>query len=158
MDIQLHPVQKQEEHVLHNLMQYYIYEFSSYLSIIKVNEDGRYDPFTLDVYWNDDYHHAYFIKVEDELAGFVLVQSEQGEKPNTINEFFVMRGYEGKGIGKVVAKEIFDRFQGNWLVTQSEKNERAKSFWRSVISKYTDGNYSERIDEKKRTIQEFSTV
>lgn len=155
MDIQLHPVQKQEEHVLHNLMQYYIYEFSSYMSSIKVNEVGCFNPFNLDVYWDDDHYHAYFIRADNELAGFVLVQSEQGEIPNTIKEFFVMRGYEGKGIGKVVAKEVFDRFPGNWLVTQSEKNERAKGFWRGVISSYTDGNYKERIDEKKRTIQEF---
>ncbi|MFT4416264.1 GNAT family N-acetyltransferase [Fredinandcohnia humi] len=158
MNIQLQPVAKEEEPILHNLMQYYIYEFSSYMSIIKVNKRGSFDPFDLTVYWTDAHHHPFFIRVDGELAGFVLVQSEVGEIPNSIKEFFVMRSFEGKGIGKFAAKQIFDTFPGNWFVTQTEKNERARGFWRGIISSYTNGKYTERFDERNRSIQEFSTV
>jgi len=68
-----------------------------------------------------------------------------------------MKKFEGKGVGKVVAKEVFNRFRGKWMITQVEKNYRAQAFWRSLVSEYTDGKYHERYDERRRSIQEFDT-
>ena len=156
MDIQLQAVSKEEEGVLHNLMQFYIYEFTKYMSSIKIKENGCFGRFNLDNYWTDPNHHAYFVKVDGLLAGFVLMQSEFKEEPNSIEEFFIMRGYEGKGIGSHVAEEIFAMFPGRWYVKQSEKNERARAFWRKIISKCTKGNFMERFDERNCSIQEFT--
>lgn len=50
MDIQIQAVSKEEEEVLHNLMEFYIYEFTKYMSTIKINEDGCFDRFNLDAY------------------------------------------------------------------------------------------------------------
>ncbi|WP_010677303.1 GNAT family N-acetyltransferase [Bacillus timonensis] len=155
MDIQIQAISKREEEVLHNLMQFYIYEFTKYMDSIRINDSGLFGRFNLDVYWTDDNHHAYFVRVDSLLAGFVLVQSQTEKEPNSIEEFFIMRGYEGKGIGSFVAEQIFAMFPGRWQVRQSEKNERARTFWRSIISKCTKGNFEERLDERNCSIQEF---
>ena len=156
MDIEIHPIVKEEEEVLHNLMQFYIYEFTKYMSSIRIMDNGRFGRFNLDVYWTEPNHHAYFVKVDGLLAGFVLVQSQSEEEPNSVKEFFIMRGYEGKGIGSYIAEQIFAMFPGKWLVRQSEKNERARAFWRNIISKCTNGNFVERYDERNCSIQEFT--
>ena len=54
-------------------------------------------------------------------------------------------------------REVFDMFPGKWKVTQIQKNYPAQAFWRSVIGNYTNGNFSESYDEKRKSIQEFDT-
>lgn len=153
--IKLVKVMKDEESVLHNLMQYYIYEFSAFIPSITLENSGSYKPFDLSPYWSRDNHHPFFIKKDNELIGFALVKSAAGIEPNTILEFFIIRKYAGNGYGKIAASEIFHIFPGKWLVTQIEKNKPAQAFWRSIISKVTNGQFTERTDERNRTIQEF---
>ncbi|MFZ7943549.1 GNAT family N-acetyltransferase [Neobacillus sp. 19] len=155
--IKLMKVMKEEEHILHNLMQFYIYDFSQYLSAITLEHDGSYKPFDLTPFWVNPNLHPFFIKKEDELIGFALVESATETEPNAIQEFFIIRKYAGKGYGKIAATQIFSLFPGKWFVTQVERNYPAQAFWRSTISAYTGGNYRERYDQKRRSIQEFDT-
>lgn len=148
---------KHEEYILHNLLQFYIYEFSNYIPEIKLEQDGAYEPFNLDEYWNNENFHAFFIKFEKEFIGFALVESETNEIPNTIHEFFIISKYSGNGLGRVAASKIFSQFPGNWVITQIEKNYPAQAFWRSTIDTITNGNYVERYDENRKSIQEFHT-
>ncbi|WP_232700109.1 GNAT family N-acetyltransferase [Brevibacillus daliensis] len=157
MTIRLERVSFEEQPILHNIMQYYVYEFSKYVKSIKLNDNGMYEPFNLTMYWESSNHHPFFIKVDDELAGFVLVKSKTYTEPSTIEEFFVMRKFKGKGIGKVAAMKIFDMFTGRWKITQIQKNYPAQAFWRGVISEYTNGKYYEEYDEHRRSVQEFDT-
>jgi predicted acetyltransferase len=156
--IELIRVLKEEEQTLHNLMQFYIYEFSQYIPSITLEENGAYKPFDLTPYWSSPNHHPFFIKKEEELIGFALVESAEGVDPNTILEFFIIRKYAGNGYGKIAATEIFKLFPGKWQVTQIEKNEPAKAFWRKTISTFSEGNFIETTDDHKRTIQEFESV
>lgn len=150
-------VLKEEENILHNLIQLYIYEFSQFIPSIALESDGSYKPFDLTAYWSNPNLHPFFIKKEDELIGFALVESATEIEPNAILEFFIVRKYTGKGYGKMAAYEIFTLFPGKWFVTQIEKNYPAQAFWRSTISKFTGGKFSERYDEKRKSIQEFDT-
>ncbi|WP_423802006.1 GNAT family N-acetyltransferase [Neobacillus sp. SAB-20_R2A] len=156
--IKLVKVLKKEEQILHNLMQFYIYEFSQFIPAISLEENGAYKPFDLTPYWSSPIHHPFFIKKDEEFIGFVLVESATESEPNTILEFFIIRKYSGNGFGKIAANEIFTLFPGKWRVTQIEKNEPAKAFWRSTISKFTGGRFNETTDERRCTIQEFVTV
>lgn len=150
-------VLKEEENILHNLMQFYIYEFSQFLPVITLEGDGSYKKFDLTSYWNSPNHHPFFIKHKDEFIGFALVKSATDSEPNSMEEFFVIRKYSGKGFGKIAATDIFKQFPGKWQVTQIEKNYPAQAFWRSTVSKFTSGNYSERYDENRKSIQEFTS-
>ncbi|WP_053071815.1 GNAT family N-acetyltransferase [Ornithinibacillus contaminans] len=154
--LNLQRVQAKEEHVLQNIMQFYIYEFSKYIPIISVEEDGAYEPFKLDKYWDNENFHAYFIKKDDELIGFALVESAKDSYPNTIQEFFIMAKHSGKGYGKEAAKKLFTMFPGDWKITQIVKNKPAHSFWHGLIQEISKGKFTEYFKEGKY-IQEFNT-
>ncbi|HLO12169.1 MAG TPA: GNAT family N-acetyltransferase [Pseudoneobacillus sp.] len=152
--IYLEPVSIEQEQTLHNIMQFYIYEFSQYIPTIKLEDNGSYKPFNLEQYWKNEHLHAFFIKVDSELIGFALVECGLNE-PHSINEFFVMKKYAGKGYGGMAAKELFSMFEGSWKITQIQNNYPAQAFWRKVINQYTNGDYKEYYDENHRSIQEF---
>ncbi|MCM3764254.1 GNAT family N-acetyltransferase [Neobacillus niacini] len=134
-------------------MQFYIYEFSQYIPSITLEENGAYKPFDLTLFWERPNHHAFFIKKDNELIGFALVESATETEPNAILEFFIVRKYAGNGYGKIAATEIFNMFSGKWHITQIEKNEPAKAFWRRTISQFTGGSYTETTDDHKRTFK-----
>jgi predicted acetyltransferase len=147
-------VKQEEEIILHNLLQFYIYEFTVFQKI-KLEENGRYAPFDLSPYWADVDKHAFFIMHEDEYAGFAMIESGD---PNVILEFFIMRKFYRRGFGKMAACKLFDQFPGRWSITQVEKNQPARSFWNKVIGDYTCGSYKESFDDFKRSVQEFDTA
>jgi predicted acetyltransferase len=151
-------VTREQEQTLHNIMQFYIYEFSKFIPAIKLEPNGSYQPFDLNSYWVNENEHAFFMKVENELVGFALVECGLNGEPHSINEFFVLKKFNGKGYGAQAAMLLFNRFPGKWKITQIHNNYPAQAFWRTVIHKYTNGDYAEYYDEKHRSIQEFNTV
>jgi predicted acetyltransferase len=159
MNVEIVRVPVEEQHVLENLTRYYVYEFSQFLpQQITVEVDGQFGKLhRLERYWTEPNLHPFFMYANGELAGFALVQSETEEVPNNMDEFFVLRKFEGKGIGRNAAKQLFDRFPGKWTITQIRKNVPAQAFWRSVVAEYTNDQHSERYDEKRRSIQEFTS-
>lgn len=152
--VHIRKVKKSEETMLHNLMQFYIYEFSKYIPEIKLEDDCTYKPFDLSQYWEKKAHHAYFILQEDEVIGFALIESNK--KINTVLEFFVLASYQGKGFGKAAARNLFEAFDGYWNVSQIEKNQPAQNFWRNMIFDITNGEMEE-VYCKGKYIQTFHT-
>ncbi|PAF21029.1 hypothetical protein CHH49_13350 [Terribacillus saccharophilus] len=150
--VHIRKVKKYEETMLHNLMQFYIYEFSKYISEIKLEEDCTYKPFELSLYWEEKTHHAYFICLDAEIIGFALIESSK--EINTILEFFILAGYQGERFGKVAARKLFEAFDGYWSVSQIEKNQPAQNFWWNMISDITNGEMEE-VYSKGKYIQTF---
>jgi predicted acetyltransferase len=153
--IQLQNVTEQEEPILQNLLQFYIYEFSQFVPQITLEADGSYQPFPLEKYWSNPHSHAFFIKYQEEHVGLALIAEGTASEPSIVEQFFIIRKYMGRGFGKEAAVQLFDRFPGKWRVWQIKKNEPARAFWRKVISCCTNGNYTESLDEERRTVQEF---
>lgn len=93
------------------------------------------------------------ISLEGEIAGFALVSLDApkeymklstAEKTNLINDFFIMRKYRRRGVGKEVAFSLFNLFPGTWEVRQTHSNRNAYDFWKHVIKNYKgDGQYQE---------------
>jgi predicted acetyltransferase len=156
--IKLERVTPDKQQILHNIMQFYIYEFSSFIPTIKLEVNGAYQPFNLSSYWQQQNEHAFFIKLDSDLIGFALVECGINGEPHSINEFFVMKKYNGKGYGALTAIKIFNMFPGPWKITQIATNYPAQAFWRKVINQYTNGNYYEYYDSKRRSIQEFNSI
>ncbi|GGF13632.1 acetyltransferase [Halobacillus andaensis] len=152
----LQEAKAEEEYILHNLMQFYIYEFSKYIPSIQLEDDGSYQWFNLDKYWQNDHFHAYFIKHYEELIGFALLESQSENQPNTIEEFFIVGKYHGQGFGKIAATQLFNKYPGAWSVHQMEKNKPSQAFWKKVISRLTEGYFVETVEQGKH-IQEFHT-
>ena len=91
MNISLEPVKIEEKQILKNLGELYIYELTQHTPV-DVDSLGLYNGFDdLDLYWTDENRHPYFIKVNDMLAGFVLVfddrQIEEIESNYSIDDF-----------------------------------------------------------------------
>ncbi|MCA0983517.1 GNAT family N-acetyltransferase [Halobacillus yeomjeoni] len=141
---------------LHNIMQFYIYEFSKYIPEIKLEDNGSYKPFDLEKYWTNNNFHAYFIENKGELIGFALVESAAFPSPNTIQEYFILAKYQGCGFGKEGAKQLFSMFPGAWEITQIEKNKPAQAFWRRLINEVSGGHFSEEYTDGVY-IQKFNT-
>jgi len=145
MNITLEPVKLEEKQILKNLGELYIYELTQYTPT-DVDDMGLYDDFDdLDLYWTDENRHPYFIKVDGKLGGFALVfdgRQIQGIDSNySIDEFFVMNQYKGRGVGKYCAGWIFDKFRGKWQIWFHPRNKAAEKFWTGVVDEYTDGRF-----------------
>ena len=148
MIIELVEVKEESKSVLRQLMELYAYDFSEY-DHADVNEHGLFGYTYFDYYWTEDTRHPFFIRVDGKLAGFVLINQycyvvkEAGTR--SIAEFFVMRKYRRKGIGKEVARQVFDKFPGKWEVIQHGGNQPSKVFWEAVIREYTRGNFRQAV-------------
>lgn len=148
MNIELVPVQETEKSVLRQMIELYEYDLSIYTQE-DINQHGFYGYSYFDYYWTENNRYAYFIKSDNILCGFVLVNDYcyalEDDTAKSISEFFIMKKYRRFGIGKKIAFEIFDLFHGEWEVDQIPGNDISYKFWENIISEYTNGIYKKSI-------------
>ena len=145
MNIALHNAIEADLGVVKNLVHYYIYDMSEHMGW-PCRSDGVFDGCDeLETYWTESDKHAFVLRDGDELAGFAMVRGnhEQDDIDYSIAEFIVLRKFRGKGVGEQIARKLFDRFPGQWMVAQLNGNRPALVFWRKVISRYTQDSYTE---------------
>ena len=147
MKINIIKASLQEKSIIQNMMQLYQYDFSEFEEM-DLNDHGMYNYKYLDHYWTEDNRTPFIIHVDEKLAGFVLVNkhSYSGEDAYCIAEFFVMRKYRRKNIGKEVAYDVFDKFGPSWEIGVTKNNMAAQKFWRKIVDEYTEGNFKEYPD------------
>ena len=142
MHTTLHPVPREERHILGNLLEKYLYEFSQY-ELLAFNEEGLFGYDYLDNYWTEADRAAYFIRVEGRLAGFVLLyrHAERRDRPVdwSVAEFFVAYPYRRRGVGSAAMAEVFARYPGHWQIGYHPKNLGSAAFWRSAAEKAASG-------------------
>ena len=152
MNIQVEPIIFEQKSVFIQLLNLYSYDFTEFTNN-DINEHGYfYNPY-LDHLWTNDLFtksnlHPFFIRVDEKLAGFVIVKDGgylylNDENAHNIDEFFVMKKYRRNGVGRFAAKTAFDMFKGKWEVCQLQNNTPARKFWKAVISEYTNNDYKE---------------
>ena len=149
MSVEINPASFQDKAVLRQLMELYLYDFSEF-DQADVDEHGYYGYWYLDNNWTEEERSPFLVRVSGKLAGFVLVRriNEPGQPvTHAISEFFIMKKYRRQGVGRQVARLIFDRFPGLWQVCQEEANLPAQRFWRQVIAEYIHGDYKEELVE-----------
>ncbi|WP_309118148.1 GNAT family N-acetyltransferase [Paenibacillus sp.] len=144
--MELLKVSFEKKAILRNLMELYQYDMSQFEDDCDndVNEYGLYDYKYLDHYWTEEGRYPFFVIVSEKLAGFVLIReitvADDTEPKFSIAEFFIMKKYQRKGIGKAVANELFAMFKGKWSVAWLKKNLPAKAFWTRTISEFSNGS------------------
>lgn len=162
MKIEIKPIQIEQKSVLVQMMELYNYDFSEF-SDDDLNEYGYFGYPYIDNYWTEEGRHPFFIRVDGKLAGFILVRScseyNKLEQPYNIAEFFVLKKYRHRGVGKAAAIQVFNQFQGSWEVSQWENNISAQKFWRKVVSEYTSGKFCEFASAENKIVGfTFSTL
>ncbi len=157
MEFEILEARLNQKHILRNLLELYLYDFSEMCGD-DLDDEGAFGYPYLDRYWVEEGRYPFLLRVAGKWAGFVLVRdtlapggeaspqgeaSPCGEMVHTIAEFFVMRKYRRMGLGRQAARAIFDRFAGRWQVSELTENLGAQAFWRKVIGEYTGGRFDE---------------
>jgi predicted acetyltransferase len=152
MDVEIYQASLEEKTIIQNLMQLYLYDFSQI-------DGGDVDNFGLFVfpylykYWAEAGRYPFLVQVDGKLAGFSLLRSgtyfeyrpDQEGKGMIVAEFFVMRKFRKRGVGKWMAFQLFNRFPVRWEIAQTLNNTAAQAFWRKVIKQYTGGSFYEHM-------------
>lgn len=156
MDIEILKAEQKDRPVIENLIRYYIYDFSEFAGW-DCPESGLFGGCDdSPQYWGEQPHDpqyawpegwrgwAFVIRVDGKLAGFACVRQTNQEPPTyDVADFFILRKFRSKGVGKYVAHWLFDKFRGDWEIGEMMCNTPAQGFWRKVISDYTSGDYTE---------------
>ncbi|MBL6964937.1 MAG: GNAT family N-acetyltransferase [Anaerolineales bacterium] len=145
MDFTLQPATLNDKSLLRNLLELCQHDYSEY-NQSDINPHGLFTYAYLDHYWTEAGRYAFLVRVAENIAGFVLVRALGDEEKSltySMAEFFILRKYRRRGLGRRVAQEIFKGFPGHWRVSQEIDNCPAQAFWRNVIADYTGGNYKE---------------
>ncbi len=146
--VKLIPADIKSKPVIKNLARFYVYELSRY-SGEDIPESGLFEAdeasFHYDHYWNKPGYYPFIIRVDNQLAGFVLINKKGSSKKVNwhLVEFYILASFQNKGIGRQIALQLLNQFPGLWEIAQMPNNLPAIHFWRSVIQKFTNGQYTE---------------
>ena len=150
--IRLHHAKTGEDLVpLRHLIQLYMYDFSVFWDDADrdahVDQRGLFDAgIDLRSYLDSTARWAYLVSSEDRLVGFALLHAQTVHRPGPgrlVEEFFIMRRYRRKGLGRLAATRLFDGYTGYWEIAAIGPNVPAQNFWRRVLSSYTRNRYDE---------------
>lgn len=147
LDIQITKATMTDYPVIQNMARFYAYDLSRHCGFLSEDwampEDGLYTCFDLKPYFEEDSRGVYLVRVNQELAGFVLLNQIVFDKHSDWNmgEFFILAKFQGKGVGSYVAQAIWDQYPGIWEVPVIPENHTALAFWHRFISEYTQDHY-----------------
>lgn len=151
MDITIALATLSDYPMIQNMARFYVYDLSRECGFISsdwaIPADGLYESFDFKDYFQDLDKQAFLIKVNEEIAGFALL-NENGIIPDTewnMGEFFILAKFQGKGIGAYVAQRIWNEHPGNWEVSVIPENKNAANFWRRIIQSYSKSTFYESI-------------
>jgi predicted acetyltransferase len=128
-DVRLVDASVTDKPVVRNLLELYQHDLSGFDNR-EVDSHGFYGYPYLDHYWTDTARHPFLLQIDGYWAGLVLVRLGS---PIDMAEFFVMRKYRHRGVGRTAASAVFARLPGSWQIRQLSANQAATAFWRAVI-------------------------
>ncbi len=140
----------------------YLHDMSEYACFLRLAADGSYKYQNLHYYWEKEGLSAYLIKIESEIAGFILSNRKPyipADCDISIQEFFILKKYRGKGYGKKTALEFLRLFPGKYYIAQLIDNKPAIEFWRSVYKSIgLDYQEREEIDSGIKILTQRFTI
>jgi predicted acetyltransferase len=150
MKITLCTATKEDKDTIQNLGRFYVYEMSRYCGFLPGWEtplNGLFECINLSSYCEKPDRYAFLIKIDNELAGFVLINKigSTSDVDWNIGEFFIISKFQGKGVGRCVAEQVFNQFPGVWETSQMPENKPAIDFWNKVVNRYADGQFEKTL-------------
>ena len=124
--------------LLTNLLNLYVHDMSEWFEI----DSGPNGLFSYDLAdFSSRKHPAFITRYGESPAGFALIQKISDEFD--LKEFFILRRYRRSKVGQQLTSFVWQQLPGKWKVRVISVNRPAVSFWRKVISEYTDDTYTE---------------
>jgi predicted acetyltransferase len=143
-DLAISRIGPEADALLRNLFEHYCHDMSEWFDF-DTGADGSYSHDTASVWAGE--HEAYLATIGGSIAGFALIGSASdwlGDiVARDVHEFFVMRRFRRRGVGRRMATLLWNGHPGEWLVRVFEANAPAVVFWRDAISGYSLGSYRE---------------
>jgi predicted acetyltransferase len=137
--------------VVQNLARFYVYDMSRYCGFISEDwacpPNGLFESFDFKCYFSQAHKHAFLVKIQGELAGFVLIKKIGSGALSyyKIGEFFIIAKFQGCGVAEQVAHQIWREYAGPWELNVIPENKKALNFWRKSIKSFTAGKYTEEL-------------
>lgn len=151
LNIKLLPASPALMPVIQNMARFYAYDLSKSCGHDGVYDwsfpdDGLYEALDVSKYWQPN-AYPFVIYADEELAGFALINKigTSSDVDWNMGEFFIVGKFQGMGVGRQIAFQIFDQFSGTWEVMQMLRNKPAIKFWEKVISEYTQEDFAKEI-------------
>lgn len=136
MEVKLRRVPPEEKSLLFDMMQVYIAEFSRF-EPVEPDENGVYPYDAFDAYWRDPARIPFFITVDGQNAGLILVNRNHyvhlWRESRSIAEFFVLPAYRRMGVGCAAARLLTESMGGWWQLMMHPKNLPSHTFWRRTF-------------------------
>lgn len=147
-NIKLIPASILDYPTIQNMGRFYVYDMSEYMENDPdwaMPENGLYECIDFKKYWETEEAFPFLIRYKNELAGFVIIDKKGSDQTIDFNiaQFFILRKFKNKGIGRYVAHQCFNKFHGTWEVMVMPGNKGAYLFWKSIITDYCGNNFSE---------------
>lgn len=160
MPVTLQKILEIEAPILRNLYSLYLHDLSKFTVNLDIGADGFFHYEGLDTFWEVEGLSPYFIKLENNIIGFLLLLERpflKKENDFGINDIFILNKYKGNGLGKQAVEELFKEKHGKYFVIELVKNIPAVSFWKKLY-KQLNIEFDERseiIDDEPCLIQTF---
>ncbi len=142
---EIFPATKEEMPIVANLFELYAHDFSEF-HFVEPGPDGRFGYTDLPLYWSESGRYPFLIRVDGKLAGFALIRrlapvaghdaSSDRDASWDMAEFFVLRAYRRRGVGRETAYRIWRQFPGLWQVRVMRANQIAYKFWQRAIAEF----------------------
>lgn len=144
-DVEIRSATRQDRPALQHLLELYQHDLSDIWDQ-DVDAAGLYG-YDLDRYWRSEGCVPFVATAGGRYAGFALVDGAVKVKAalagHWMDQFFVLKKYRRQGIGRLLARAVFDALPGRWEVGQMLGNLPAQLFWRALIAEYTHGHFTE---------------
>ncbi|GGP14889.1 GNAT family N-acetyltransferase [Oceanobacillus neutriphilus] len=160
MAVTLKEILESEKSKLRNLYSLYLHDLSKFTSMIDIGAEASFEYESLDKLWEVDGLSPYFIKLDDNIIGFILLLERpflKKENDFGVNDIFILNKYKGKGMGKQAIEKLFQEKSGKYFVIELVENKPAISFWKKLYTKLNI-QYEERheiVDDEQCLIQVF---
>ena len=121
---------------IEQLMQLYMYELSQWYPLT-VQSDGRFKLQPKAEYFARSSVFPYLLYADGELIGFAVVDDEllDARYDYSLGYFFILRRYQGRGLGVAALAQIFKRYAGCWEIYYLRENQPAAAFWPKALSR-----------------------
>jgi len=147
LELTVERIDESSNALITNLFNLYMHDMAEWF-LFDTEEDGRYG-YDMSKHWARE-DEIYIARCAGKLAGFTIVSSAKpflnGGDGLDVEEFFLIRRYRHTGAGETLARAIWDKHPGQWLVRVYEGNLPAIPFWRKIISRYT---HDRQIEERR---------
>ncbi|SMF78942.1 Predicted acetyltransferase [Paenibacillus uliginis N3/975] len=162
--MQITKVEQSGKDILKQLMTLFLHDLSEFNSDLEINQsNGLFEFDVLEWFFEKEGLTPYFIKAEDKVIGFILLQSgpfsNQEYADYVLNSFFILKKYRRKGLGREACKEFFNQYPGRYAISQILTNTPAIHFWKSIYKSFNIEFYEkEELEDGHEVIYQYFKV